>query len=375
MRHDLPHMDQALQEARGFVTLHARHMGFDDRRIARLFERITTLSGEGASSWVSVFTGEALAADAAKKPVEAANLFNLARFPVADTPAKIYAQQAAAQVFGEHVERLDRGERIQVELDGKSLSVLFREPRNRRAGLLILMGGIVSLKEQWGAFLNLGRKLGCAVAIADFAGVGCNEVPYDRAAAGIYGAIMDAVAERCDVRRTLIVAPSFGGHLAMLQAIRDPRIRQIVTVGAPIRACFQEAARGDATDIPLITRLALAHAMRIPVETLPDRLPDLAIQPDEMRRLKTPVLYLAAERDEIIPVSEWAEVARDAPNLRVHGFDDVHGAPNSLPALRLIILTMVLRHCGRSVASRLVQSFLRLRFDVQPSLFHGLDRV
>lgn len=365
---------QALPEARGFVELHAKHMGFEERRIGKLLDRITTLEGEGPSSWVSVFSGEALATSAAGKLVEAANLFNLARFPVANSPAKVNAQRAVAQVFGEHMERIGKGERRLIEIDGHQVSVLFRAARNPKAGLLILMGGIVSLKEQWGSFLNLGHKLGCAVVIADFAGVGCNSLPYSRSAARIYGAIMDSVADACDVGQTMVIAPSFGGHLAMLQANDDPRIRQIITIGAPIQAFFERAAQRDADDIPLITRVALAHAMGVDVQELPEHLPALSMQPDELHRLRTPVLYIAAERDEIIPASEWQQVAPQAPNLRLHSFDDVHGAPNNLRTVRLIILTMLLRHSGHRLGSRFLQTLLRLRFAVQPSLFHTIQK-
>ncbi|TRD17801.1 alpha/beta fold hydrolase [Palleronia caenipelagi] len=371
----LPNFDQAdraLSEARGFVELHAKHMGFDERRIPGLLDRITTLEGEGPSAWVSVFSGEALAASSSGKPAEAANLFNLARFPVSDSPAKVNAQRSAAQVFGEHIERIGQGERRLVEIDGHQVSVLFRAARSPKAGLLILMGGIVSLKEQWGAFLNLGHKLGCAVVIADFPGVGCNTLPYSRSAARIYGAIMDSVSDVCDVRQTMVIAPSFGGHLAMLHANDDPRIRQIITIGAPIRAFFERAAQCNSDEIPLITRVALAHAMGLAVPDLPEHLPPLSMQPDELHRLQTPVLYIAAERDDIIPAAEWREVAPQAPNLRLHSFDDVHGAPNNLRTVRLIILAMLLRHSGHTLASRLLQSVLRLRFSVQPSLFHTL---
>lgn len=367
-------MDPALPEARGFVKLHAKHMGFDERCIAKLFDRITTLKGEGPSSWVSVFSAEALDARVSGKPIKAANLFNLARFPVANSPAKVNAQRAAAQVFGEHIERIGKGERRLVDIDGHQVPVLFRAGRSPKAGLLILMGGIVSLKEQWGAFLNLGHKLGCAVVIADFAGVGCNSLPYNRSASRIYGAIMDSVADVCDVCQTMVIAPSFGGHLAMLHASVDQRIRQIITIGAPIQAFFERAAERDVDDIPLVTRIALAHAMGIDVQDLPEHLPALSIQPEELIRLQTPVLYIAAERDEIIPAAEWQKVAPRAPHFRLHSFDDVHGAPNNMHTMRLIILAMLLRHSGHALASRLLQFFLRLRFAVQPSLFHTFQK-
>ncbi|MEO1307590.1 MAG: hypothetical protein AAFV38_06580, partial [Pseudomonadota bacterium] len=226
----------ALPEAKQFVELHARHMGLCPERIGSVLRRIKTLNGDSPRAWVTIFTAEALTSEAEGKSVEAANLYNLARFPVADSATKREAASAAAQVFGEHIERTGTGERRMAQVGERNIPFLFRPGRSRRARLVILMGGIVSLKEQWGAFLKLGRKLGCAVAVADFAGVGSNALPYSRDAGRVFGAIMDEVAKECDSSETLIIAPSFGGHLAMLHSLIDPRINRIFTIGAPFRA-------------------------------------------------------------------------------------------------------------------------------------------
>ncbi|OKI13122.1 hypothetical protein A6A08_16380 [Nocardiopsis sp. TSRI0078] len=255
------------------------------------------------------------------------------------------------------------GERRTARVGGDEVSFLFSRPARTDAPLVVMMGGIVALKEQWSGFLGLSRRLGCAIAIADFPGVGENGVPYSRDAADVYTAVMDAVADDCDADATLAVAPSFGGHLAMLCSARDERLRRLVTVGAPLRAFFTDPdARAG---MPRITRAALSRAARVSHDGLADRLDELALAPDEIAALRMPVTYVASTRDEIIPNRDWRDAAVLNPGLSVYAFDDVHGAPHHLRQTRLLTLTALCQHAGRgglaSVLGLLTRRLMRIR--------------
>jgi esterase FrsA len=347
----------ALSEAKQFVGLHARHMGLRPAFVAGILGRISSLDGAGPASWVHEWSVEADAAVREREGRTAANLYNLARFPCADTTAKLHAAERAAQTLGTWLATHGAGERRTARVQGNRVTFLFRAAARPDAPLVILMGGIVSLKEQWAGFLALGPRLGCAVAIVDFPGVGENGVLYTRAAAGVFGAIMDAIEADCDTRHTLIVAPSFGGHLAILRAHTDARVRGIVTIGAPLAHFFTDPRVRHA--MPAITSAALMQAMGSDIGAFDRRLSELALGELELAALPVPLTYVASLRDEIIPPQEWQEAAALTNKLRIYPFDDVHGAPRHLREIRLLILAALLRHAGRARLAGWVERLLR----------------
>ncbi|MFE3461857.1 alpha/beta hydrolase [Nocardiopsis aegyptia] len=352
-----------LEEAGEFVRLHARHMGLSTDQIERVLARISDLDAVGEGGWVTEWSRLADDLLARGKAPEAANLYILARFPCADTRAKAEAARRAATVTCAWLAESGTGGVRRARVGGAQVPFLFSRPARSDAPLVVMMGGIVSLKEQWSSFLGLGRRLGCAVAIADFPGVGENEVAYSREAAGVYTAIMDAVAGECDAERTLVVAPSFGGHLAILCSAWDERVRGLVTVGAPLRVFFTDP--GARAAMPQVTRAALSRAAGVGQEGLSARLDALALDPAEIARLRMPVTYVASTRDEIIPNDDWGAAARSSDRLSVYAFDDVHGAPHHLRQTRLLVLTALCQHAGRRGAALLIglltRRFMRIR--------------
>jgi hypothetical protein len=355
----------ALIEAKRFVGLHARHMGLRPGFVADVLRRVEMLDGDGPRSWVHEWSKEAEAAARRSDGRVIANLYNLARFPCADTEAKLQAGRLAAEALGGWLAASGAGERRTARVDGSRVPFLFRAGPDADAPLVVLMGGIVSLKEQWGGFLALGRRLGCAIAIADFPGVGENPVRYTRGAAEVFGAIMDAVDGDCWADRTLIVAPSFGGHLAMLQSLLDDRVCGVVTVGAPITRFFQDEA--SRRGMPEITRAALMRSIGADGDAGFDRsLAGLALHEREVAELSVDVTYVASLKDEIIPQRDWQDAALLNEQLRVYAFEDVHGAPHHLRQTRLLILSALLRHAGRARLARGIELILRRVLRAKP---------
>jgi esterase FrsA len=354
----------ALSEAKQFVGLHARHMGLPSGLVSGVLRRVASLDDDGPGGWAHEWSNEAEAAMRRKDARAAANLYNLARFPCADTPVKMLAARLAAETFGGWLAAGGAGERREARLGEARVPFLFRPASRVDAPLVVLMGGIVSLKEQWGSFLGLGPRLGCAVAIADFPGIGENPVRYARDAAAVFGAIMDAAEGACDASRTLIVAPSFAGHLAILRARCDARVRAIVTVGAPLAHFF--TAPDSPRGMPEITRAALMSAVGADASEFEPRLSELALHRQEIAELAVPVTYVASLRDEIIPQAEWREAAALTRNLCVYPFDDVHGAPGHLRETRLLILAALLRHSNRARSAIWIERALRWTRRVEP---------
>lgn len=359
---------RALEESKDFVRLHARHMGMGTTEIERVLGRINDLDGVGEGSWVTEWTGLATELHRSGDASGAADLYVLARFPCADTPAKASAARNAADITAARLAESGAGERRIARVGDTEVPFLFARPTRPDAPLVVMMGGIVALKEQWSGFLGLSRRLGCAIAIADFPGVGENEVSYSRGAAEVYTAMMDAVAGECDADDTLAVAPSFGGHLALLCSAQDARLQGLVTVGAPLRAFFTDP--GTRAGMPRITGRALGRAARVSPDDLPERLDQLALGPDEIAALRIPVTYVASTRDEIIPNSDWRDAAVLNSALTVYAFDDEHGAPHHLRQTRLLTLTALCRHAGRRKASFLLSLLTRHLMRIRP-LYNG----
>jgi esterase FrsA len=351
-----------LNEAKQFVGLHARHMGLPRQLTARVLERIHALDGERPGCWVVEWWNEAEVQAALGDPRMAAKLYNLARFPVADDEWKQAAGAEAARIFRVWLEESNGGERLIARVAGTDVPFLFRRGPRADAPLVVLMGGIVSLKEQWGEFLALGARLGCAIAIADFPGVGENCLAFTRGAAALFGAILDRVGGLSDASRTLVVAPSFGGYLAMLHSLHDRRIQGVVTVGAPIRHFFADAN----ASVPAITRAALEHVTGLPSQELRAQLVKLALSQEEIAALSVPVLYVASLRDEIIPQRDWREAAAINDKLRIYAFDDVHGSPHHLRQTRLLILSALCAHAGRARLARWLTRLGRFAFRLSP---------
>ncbi|GAA3824509.1 hypothetical protein GCM10022403_067430 [Streptomyces coacervatus] len=348
-----------LAEAKSFVGLHARHMGLRTRRVQDTLRRITALDGEQPGSWLAEWTRPAEEQLRRGHHQAAADHYNLARFPCADTAAKRRAEQLAAQSMLGLLRTRRHGRRQTLVHEGREVTFLFGPGRRRSAPLVVMMGGIVSLKEQWGSLLAAVPRAGCAVAVADFPGVGENGVPYSRTAGRVFSALIDAVAGDCDAGRTLVVAPSFAGHLALKQAPDDPRIKGVVTVGAPLQEFFVDPHIRAA--MPRITRAALEHTCGLPPERLDAQLAELALSHDELADLDLPVHYLASLRDEIIPTTEWRRAAALNPRWRVHAFDDVHGSPRHVTRIRAMILGDILAHAGRRHTARTLGTLQAIR--------------
>jgi pimeloyl-ACP methyl ester carboxylesterase len=209
--------------------------------------------------------------------------------------------------------------------------------------LLVVTGGIVSIKEQWGYLLGLAGRIGMTVAVTEMPGVGENTVRYDAEAWRFYPALLDDLAAVADSDQAYLLALSFSGHLALRASVHDRRIRGIATVGAPVAAFFQD--QEWFAHLPETTVRTLAHLTGIPRADLPELLAPWALT-DSLGSVDIPVHYVASRRDEIIPAADPALLARAVPGARVVEHDDVHGSPRHLLETRLWIARSLLSMRG-----------------------------
>jgi pimeloyl-ACP methyl ester carboxylesterase len=329
-------------ELKQFVTVHARTQNLLPHVYRPLLDRIRT-DGDGPGSWVHEWSAAATGRLHAGDPLGACRYYAMARFPFPDGPARQDAQRQCVSAFESWRQDNDTGiERLDITLpDGtvgcwtSGLSSTDRRP------LLLVMGGIVAVKEQWAPILRQARRLGMAGLVTEMPGVGENTLPYNAESWRMLPAVLDAVRDRADVSHTYAVALSFSGHLALRCASVDPRIRGIATSGAPVSDFFTD--REWQSRLPRITVDTLAHLTGVEQQALAARLPGWRLGDDELTRLDIPVCYLASSRDEIIPAGDPARLRERVRQLRLMENDDVHGSPRHVTESRLWVALSLLR--------------------------------
>ncbi|GAB2855529.1 hypothetical protein GCM10022221_63840 [Actinocorallia aurea] len=344
-----------LAELKRFAVAHAVSQNLPADHYARILDAIERDEGDAPGSWPHEWIRAGLEHAAQGAHLAAAQHHIMGRFPYVDGPGRARALDLAVAAFDTWRADQDivpvtvpfEGARIRVWTAGLSA----REPRP----LLLMTGGIVSPKEQWGAVLPQIAGFGMAGAVADLPGVGESPLRYHRESWRLFPAILDALAPQARVEESYLLALSFSGHAALTAAAHDPRIRGVVGNGPPVSDFFTDAAWQSR--VPAVTTDTLAHLVGTEPGAVYGRVRDWALDPDLLRSVKVPVAVVAARRDEIIPQGDLALLRATLPDLRVIEHDDVHGAPSHLAETRLWSLLAV----------------LRMRPDADPALVGGLE--
>lgn len=351
-----------LSELKQFAEVHARSLNI--RSYRDVLARIDNDTDGAPGSWAVVWTAAGDRLLGSGHPLQACRHYAMARFPFPDGPAREAAATKCVAAFDGW--RRDRGgiERLDVDLPAGRVScwaagLSAAEP----LPLLLVMGGIVSLKEQLGPALVLLRRLGVAAVVTEMPGVGENTLRYDTDSWRLLPALMDAVAARADVARTYAYTFSFSGHLALRAAAEDPRIKAIFTSGAPVRDFFTNA--DWQRTVPRITMDTLAYLAGAKHDDLADHLSPLVLADAQLDAVRIPVSYLASSRDEIIPKSETGLLRDHVADLRVIENDDVHASPRHLAESFAWLVLSVLRLRGvrdpRRLAAAALWHLLRTR--------------
>jgi hypothetical protein len=277
----------------------------------------------------------------------------MARFPYVDGEPRQQALEKSVSVF-------DRWRRDNTDIEALEVSApggLVRcwtsglQPGGKRP-LLLVMGGIVSTKEQWATVLVQARRLGMAAVVTELPGVGENTLRYDADSWRMLPRVLDACGEHPAGVYGLTM--SFSGHSALRCAVEDSRIRGIVTAGAPISAFFTDVEwqRG----LPRVTVDTLAHLTGM-------KLADLsgwALTGDQLAALDIPVCSIVSLRDEIIPSEDVHLLARHVSRTRFRRHDDVHGSPEHVAESRLWSVLSLLKMRGGRYPQRAVLGSLML---------------
>ncbi|MEV0781103.1 alpha/beta hydrolase [Streptomyces sp. NPDC050428] len=332
-----------LEELKEFARLHAQGQGMTAEHATRVLARITNDTTGDPDSWAQVWTAEGRAAAARDDLLDACRHYALARFPYHGDADRQRAQRLCVDTFDQWRRDQDGVERLEFkDTDGTGGTVAcWAAGLDRSRPLLVVMGGIVSVKEQWAPLLPLLRKLGFAAVVAELPGVGENTVTYGPDSWRTLSFLLDQLADRARVSDTSMLALSFSGHLALRAAADDPRIRRVLTVGAPVADFFTDEAWWPR--VPGITTDTLRRLTGSEDLTeLRHRLAGFALTPEQLRQVRIPVRYVASSRDEIIPDTDQTLLRRTLDDVKFKTFDDVHGSPAHLAAMRRWLFSQLL---------------------------------
>jgi esterase FrsA len=340
-------------ELKEFMLLPARVLGMTPAEYHRVADSIRSDNEGAPDSWAARWSARGAELEDAGQLLEACRCYNLARFPYTDGPARKKASDDCVAVFNRWRVSVPAIQPLTVDCLGGQVQCWTAglDPANRRP-LVLVMGGQVSIKEQWAPVLPMISDLGFAAIATEMPGVGQNTVRYARESWQMLSRILDAVSPSADTSRTYAACLSFSGHLALRCAAHDDRIRGIITGSAPIRRFFIDPQWQR--QVPGITIDSLEH---LTGDRL-DAMADWALEDETLAAVTVPVHYMVSLRDEIVPADEGALLAKLAPDVHLISNNDVHGSPNRLFETRLWVVLCLLRMHGSSRARRTLLAIL-----------------
>lgn len=333
-----------LEELRDLVMLHARAQNMDMAECRRVLGRIQAVDLQGEGGWGREWAREGDRHVAEGKADRAFQFYNLARFPYSSNEDMASAHAKCVSTFNTCA--LDKGidfKRLTIGYQGFDIPCYFSSAGQDKP-LLLVMGGIVSIKEQWQAFLWAGKKLGVSVLVAEMPGVGENPLRYDESSYAFVSKLIDAAQDLADVSHTHVVAMSFSGNLAIGQALKDQRVRAITTVGAPVHAFFTDHHWWG--QVPQTTKRTLAHLCQVDEAHLFGFIARFAIDKEQLAALRIPLYYVRSMGDEIIPAAEKRLLTENVERLSLREYNDVHGSPGHMGDLQKYVPMTVLKETG-----------------------------
>jgi len=330
-----------IAELKRFVVLHARSQQLPPEQYLAVLDRIVDDEEGRAGSWAVEWSRSATELRERGDLLAACRHWTMARFPYVDGPTRQKALDDAVATFDawRAVAGIDR---LRLDTPRGELSCWATGLSGEQARpLLLIMGGIVSTKEQWAPALAMVRRLGMSGVVAELPGVGQNTRPYDADSWRMIPDILDGLGPAMSGVDVYVLALSFSGHLALRAAAHDDRLRGIVLAGAPVHDFFTDPdwQRG----LPGVTRDTLAHLTGSTPATVADRVRGWALTDEELRSVRLPVSCVVSARDEVIPRSDVDRLSRTVPRMRRLEHDDVHGSPDHVEESQLWSVLSVLR--------------------------------
>jgi len=330
-----------LTELKQFVKLHARAQKINKSLLDRILKCIKNISDPGPEGWAYEFTKIGDHFYKNKYYLKSMVLYNLAKFPYIDNADRLLASQKSIEAFEQYKQQKKLTcETGYYRYNHQSIPFYFYQSTHYNSPLLIVIGGIISTKEQWTNFLIIAQKLDITTVILEMPGVGENNLHHDNNSFKLFAPVIEKMAPLADITNIHIIAMSFGGNLALKYAVEDDRIKSIFTVGAPVHAFYRDKA--FFSTLPFVTKITLSVLYQVHVEDLFSALKKNSISIEDLKKLKSTLYYISSLRDEIIPAAEKKILQDNIASLQWVEFDDVHGSPGHLRDIKLLLFSYLL---------------------------------
>lgn len=328
-----------LNECKQFVLLHAKTLGVY-REAAQLLPYIDSLEEESSGCWGRIFLNAAENYRKEDDLKKALGMYNLARFPFPSTKQQVEAYFKYKNIFKDEVAR-KKGLQFVVHKD-KKFSYYYKAGTNGQ--LIIICGGIISLKEQWIGAFDILKKTGSSVILTEMPGVGENTIPYNNSCFSFFSELIDEVYTP-HLNQCHILGISFSGYIALKNSITDNRISSVVMIGTPINSAYQQHSYFD--KLPGITKEIMIHNISKSgadihsYEQLYNYVREQFTPPAHIRD-DLQVFYLQSEFDEVISSSEAHFLSENTMKFHLLSLPDVHGSPNFHRTVILFVLWSLL---------------------------------
>ena len=360
--------DEYLLELKYLVELHCRAQGISVRAARKIMAEIDEAQGPSKNSWPNRWIAAGDLAVQSGDILTATKFYNLGRFPFVDSHERQIAHRKCIASFLAWQKARNLGVVVlRLTMGARSFKAYVRRSGVTPAPAILVIGGIVSIKEQWGSLFDVWARFGVDVIVTEAPGVGENELAWDRNASSMITTLLDAVGVTEESGGCFAVAMSFGGTLALQAAAVDSRIRGVSTVGAPIAGFFTNESWWS--KVPETTRRTLGRILDTndSISTF-QAMAELGLRPDEIERIRSPIWYVKSNQDEIIPPDEIEPLLNSGRKLYVLMTNDVHGSPSWAAAVRVFTgYSIVHTLTPNSVYGLFLKAALRV-FSMMPGL-------
>ena len=327
-----------VKELKSLILLHLQSQSENPEDYKSMLDKIKTDEHADPASWTNQWVKKGNLYYNEGQMKKAITCFNFARFPFINHKDRANAHQRCVQVFNELMVTEKSGiKRVIVKHDQQEIPVYHSGEWKAGTPLLIVMGGIVSIKEQWSNILEKGKKLGYSVCVAEMPSVGENPLTYSADSYRFIGSIMNQIIgnKPSDNLKAVLFGISFSGELMLKYAATDNRILGVICSGSPINHFFTNPNWFE--NVPETTTRTLAHMTKTNGQYLEEHLQDFVIKEEVFGKIEAKTKYIACRNDDIVPFEEAMYLKMKKADTELLILDDIHGGLNSMALIQKYI--------------------------------------
>ncbi len=327
--------DYYIDELKQLIKLHLASQGKNPEKFKSLLHQITSDEQGDLNSWALQWEEEGDRYYRRGEKEEAMMCYNFGRFPFSNSKDRLQSHQKCIEVFKE-INPFENGlKRVEIDHQDTTIPVYVSGEWTKDTPLFLVMGGIVSIKEQWGVLLQKGKKLGYAVCVSEFPSVGENPLEYNVDSYQYVHAILNQLSMGKKELKAVLMGISFSGELMIKTAATRDDILGVICSGSPIQTFFED--KEWKSQIPETTWRTLEYLCKENRAQLTRTLEHFSIGKTTLQRIKSPIKYIACIDDDIVPPAEVEHLKEQITDLEVIMLKDIHGGLNSMPLIKKYI--------------------------------------